>query len=148
MLRAARVEDAEPIATVLIESRRAFLPFAPTAHSEHDVRQWVRDCLLETRTVVVSEEDGVVVGVLTTSEEPTRSWIDQLYVLPGWNGRGIGTRLLQNAHATLDKPIHLFTFQENTGARRFYERNGYKAVQFTDGHGNEEGCPDVLYVHT
>jgi ribosomal protein S18 acetylase RimI-like enzyme len=41
--------------------------------------------------------------------------------------------------------VRLYTFQENTGARRFYERHGFKAVKLTDGHDNEENCPDVLY---
>ncbi len=140
-------EDANPVATVLIESRRAFLPFAPSAHPEHEVRQWVRNTLLQTHKVAVWEQAGKVVAVIATLEEPTRSWINQLYVLPGWNGKGIGTKLLRHAHGTLPKPIHLYTFQENVGARRFYERNGYKAVQFTDGQSNEEKCPDVLYKH-
>jgi ribosomal protein S18 acetylase RimI-like enzyme len=39
----------------------------------------------------------------------------------------------------------LYTFQQNTGAPRFYERFGFKAVQFTDRSENEERCPDVLY---
>ena len=146
MIRSASpYEDAEAVATVLIESRRAFLPFAPSAHTEQDVRKWVRTNLLHTQEVTIWEEQGIVVAVLATCEESTASWINQLYVLPGWNGRGIGTKLLQHAHSRLSNPIHLYTFQENTGARRFYERNGYKAVQFTDGQGNEERCPDVLY---
>ena len=139
-------EDAEAVATVLIESRRAFLPFAPSVHPEQDVRQWVRNSLLHTHMVALWEEEGTVVAVLATCEEPTVSWINQLYVLPGWNRKGIGTKLLQHAHGKLPCPIHLYTFQENTGARRCYDRNGYKAVQFTDGQGNEEKCPDVLYV--
>ena len=148
MIRPAHtVEDAEAVATVLIESRRAFLPFAPSAHSEADVRSWVRNRLLPSGSVAVWEEGGNVVGVLATSVEAMCSWIDQLYVLPGWNGKGIGTTLLQHAHKALPRPIHLYTFQENAGARRFYERNGYKAVEFTDGQGKEERCPDVLYVH-
>jgi GNAT superfamily N-acetyltransferase len=146
MIRTARSgEDAEAVATVLIESRRTFLPFAPYAHPEPNVRQWVRSNLLQTDQVVIWEEEGTVVAVLATCEDQSGSWINQLYVLPGWNGQGIGTSLLQHAHAKLSKPIHLYTFQENTGARRFYERNGYKAVGFTDGQGNEEKCPDVLY---
>jgi GNAT superfamily N-acetyltransferase len=147
MLRSSRPKDAEDIATVLIESRRAFLPYAPFAHPEQDVRRWVRTCLMQTDTVVLAEEDGVVVGVLATSQEADKSWINQLYILPGWNGKGIGTLLLQRADSQLPKPIHLYTFQENTGARRFYERNGYRAVAFTDGQGTEEKCPDVLYVY-
>jgi GNAT superfamily N-acetyltransferase len=148
MIRPAKPdEDADAVATILIESRRAFLPFAPSAHPERDVRNWVKNRLLPTGRVVVWEEGGTVVAVLATSEESTCSWIDQLYVLPGWDGKGIGTKLLQHAHDALSQPIHLYAFQENVGARRFYERNGYKAVQFTDGQGNEERCPDVLYVY-
>jgi GNAT superfamily N-acetyltransferase len=146
MIRAASPdEDFEAVATVLIESRRAFLPFAPSPHPDHEVRQWVRDHLLQSQRVEVWEEDGLVVAVLATSEQRTGSWIDQLYVLPGWTGRGIGTKLLQHAHDTLPGPINLYTFQENAGARRFYESRGYKAVEFTDGQVNEERCPDVLY---
>ena len=45
----------------------------------------------------------------------------------------------------LPRPILLYTFQANAGARRFYERHGFRAIQFTDGRANEEHCPDVLY---
>ncbi len=53
--------------------------------------------------------------------------------------------MLAHVHAVLHKPIRLYTFQQNEGARRFYERHGYKTIEFTDGQGNEENCPDVLY---
>jgi hypothetical protein len=33
----------------------------------------------------------------------------------------------------------------NAGARRFYERHGFSAIEFTDGSANEERCPDVLF---
>ena len=89
-----------------------------------------------------------MVAVLAMSAEQGESWIHQLYVLPGWNGKGIGANLLQHAHRTLPTPIHLYTFQQNAGARRFYERHGYTAVAFTDGQGNEEKCPDVRYVRS
>ena len=125
-----------------------FLPFVPAVHSDHDVRQWVRHTLVRCNRVFVWEEAGTVVAVIAISADQTESWINQLYVLPGWNRRGIGTKLLMHAHCTLTAPIHLYTFQENAGARRFYERNGYKAVEFTDGQGNEEKCPDIHYVRS
>ena len=148
MIRSAEPEDAKKIATVLIESRQAFLPFAPIAHHEHDVGQWVQNTLFRDNRVFVWEEARALVAVLAISADQMESWIEQLYVLPGWNGRGIGTKLLGHAHSTLPAPIHLYTFQQNAGARRFYERNGYTAVAFTDGQGNEEKCPDVLYVRS
>lgn len=102
--------------------------------------------MLHTNKVALWEEEGSVVAVLAIGEEPTGSWINQLYVLPGWNRKGIGTKLLQYAHDKLPNPIRLYTFIENIGARRFYERHGYKAVAFTNGEGNAEKCPDVLYM--
>ena len=144
MLRSARSDDADAVATVLDQSRLAFLPFAPSAHPEHAVRSWVRDHLLATGRVVVWEEDGQAVGVLATSQAHQKSWIDQLSVLPGWTGKSIGSQLLKHAHRQLAPPIHLYTFQANTGARRLYERNDYKAVELTDGQGNEEKCPELF----
>ena len=105
MIRIASPDEAETVATVLIESRRVFLPFAPFAHPEPEVRQWVRSQLMRTQRVEVWEEDGAIVAVLATTEEPPVSWIDHLYVLPGWNGKRIGTKLLQHAHVILIKPI-------------------------------------------
>ena len=76
-------------------------------------------------------------------------WIEQLYAGPGSTHQGLGTRLLQQAlaelHAQGADTVRLWCFQANTGARRFYERHGFVAVEFTDGGGNEEGIPDVLY---
>lgn len=71
-------------------------------------------------------------------------WIDHLYVAPGAQGQGIGPALL--ARALQDgSERRLWTFQRNTRARRFYERHGFIADRFTDGAGNEEREPDVLY---
>ena len=39
--------------------------------------------------------------------------------------------------------LELWCFQANTHARRFYERHGFKAIRFTDGHDNEERARDV-----
>jgi putative acetyltransferase len=72
-------------------------------------------------------------------------WVDQLYVAPGHQGRGIGRRLLDLAKERSEGGLELWTFQVNDRARRFYERNGFAAVELTDGSGNEEREPDVRY---
>jgi GNAT superfamily N-acetyltransferase len=145
LLRPATSDDAPAIAEVLIQSRAKYLPFAPSAHRPDDVRAWVANRLLPTGAVTVAGHQGEVVGVLATSSLEGISWIDQMYVRPGWVGRGVGTQLMEHAHRLLPRPIRLYTFQANAGARRFYERHGYRAIEFTDGQSNEEQCPDVLY---
>ena len=71
-------------------------------------------------------------------------WIDQLYVLPHRQRQGAGSALLRVAKAA-SSSLLLWTFQRNTSARRFYEMQGFVAVEETDGSGNEECEPDVLY---
>jgi GNAT superfamily N-acetyltransferase len=145
-LSAAAPADAEAIADVYLASRRTFLPFAPLAHDEADVRTWVARVLVPEGRVTVARQDDAVVGLLAVSVGADGcGWIDQLYLAPGATGRGIGARLLALALGELPRPVRLYTFQANAGARRFYERHGFVAVAFGDGSGNEEGVPDVLY---
>ena len=143
-LRPARPTDALAVAGLLIAVRRAFMPYAPMAHSDDDVQAWVRTRLLPAGGVSVLTGPAVL-AVVATSDDGHCRWIDQMAVAPDWVGRGLGSRLLAHALATLAPPVRLYTFQANTGARRFYERHGFAAMAFTDGQGNEEQCPDVLY---
>jgi GNAT superfamily N-acetyltransferase len=144
-LRTATAADASGVADLLIQTRSEFMPYAPSIHPEDEVREWVASCLVPTGGVTVAELDGVVVGTMATSTEGGVSWITQMAVAPALVGRGIGSALLGHAISTLELPIRLFTFQENAGARRFYERNGFEPIEFSDGWDNEEHCPDVLY---
>jgi len=145
MLRAAAPEDAEAVTRVLVESRQSFLPYAPSPYPAAEVLEWVTLHLIPAGGVTVALNDGRIVAVLATSEDDRAAWVEQMYVLPGYENQGIGTQLLRFAHDSVKRPIRLFTFQQNTGARRFYERHGYRAVALSDGQSNEEKCPDVLY---
>lgn len=107
--------------------------------SEEDVGFWsavvFKDC-----QIWGAEESGRLVGVIAFLED----WIDQLYVLPEAQGRGIGTRLLEVAKSAYPS-LSLWTFQRNAAARLFYEKHGFLVVDESDGAGNEEKEPDVLY---
>ena len=144
-LRPARAADATAVAEVLVLSRRELMPFAPAAHGDEPTRAWVGATLIPSGGVTVAEFEGRVVGVLAVSMRPQASWIDQLYVHPAHVGAGIGSALLAQALAALPRPLRLYSFQANLAARAFYERHGFVATAFSDGQGNEERCPDVLY---
>ncbi len=144
-LRASVAGDAERVAQILIDVRSAFMPYAPLVHTPDEVRSWVRTFLVPSPGTVVAEHNGEVVAVMATEREPACSWITQMAVDPPYAGIGIGSVLLEHAFAVLRSPIRLFTFQANAGARRFYERHGFRAIRLTDGRDNEERCPDVLY---
>lgn len=150
-IRPAVEADAPQVAEVYLASRKVLVPFAPLAHSDHAIRLWVANSLIPTGAVTVAVSgagQGTIVGMMALSRGDGVAWLDHLYLSPSHVGRGTGTRLLECAKAELGSPIRLSTFQANEGARRFYERHGFRVLAFGDGSGNEERCPDVLYEWT
>ena len=69
----------------------------------------------------------------TTGGSPTSTW-----TLNG-PGRGLGSRLVNLAKELHPNGLDLWTFQSNVGARHFYERHGFAALETTDG-ANEQGA--------
>ena len=67
-------------------------------------------------------DEGQLVGFLAL--KPRADCLDQLFVLPEAQGRGIGRALLDFAKGQLPRGMWLRTAAANTRARRFYERNG------------------------
>ncbi|NOK63585.1 MAG: GNAT family N-acetyltransferase [Chloroflexi bacterium AL-W] len=144
-IRVATPADALTVSTLYLVSRRYFLPYAPVAHTDDAVHQWVAQDLIPSGKVSVAVVDNKIVGMMALSDDGTVRWIQHLYLLPDVVNHGIGTLLLRKALQELKPPVHLYTFQKNTAARRFYEQYGFQPIAFGDGSDNEEQCPDVLY---
>lgn len=145
ILRPAEPTDAAGAAEVYLTSRKTFLPFAPLAHSDAEVRHWIADVLIPSGGVTVATVVNETIGMMAFSRDRQFDWIDQLYLHPSAVGRGVGSQLLERAKQELGPLIRLYTFQANAASRRFCERHGFRAVALSDGHANEEHCPDVLY---
>lgn len=142
-LRRAGPADADALADLFLRARRAAVPaIPPNVHTEDEVREWMNDVVVARREVWVAERLGVLVGMLVLHGDE----VDQLYVDPDLTGRGIGGTLVLFAQGRRPGGLSLWAFQSNHGARRFYERHGFVAAEYTDGAGNEERAPDVRYV--
>ena len=116
------------------------LPWLAGLYTQEEDEEFFRSVLFARSVVWGAFADGSLVGMMALKP----GWIDQLYVLPARQRGGIGTRLLEVAQATYSE-LQLWTFQRNSGARRFYVRHGFLAVEQTDGSANEEREPDVRY---
>ena len=141
ILRRAGPDDALAIAIVHRTAVRVSLPFLPEVHTAIDDLQFFAERFLPANEVWVAEAEGQVVAYVGFTAE----WINHLYVHPDHQGRGLGPELLAKAMAD-GRPKQLWAFQKNTRARRFYEQRGFEVVRLTDGEGNEEREPDVLYA--
>ena len=143
-LRPAQTGDAQALAELLIQSRRALMPYLPQVHSDAEVHTWMAEHLIPAGVVTLAALDDKVVGMMALSSEAGHGWIDHLYVRPDSVSRGLGSALLSRAIQRLGAPIRLYTFQANHGAQRFYARHGFEAIALSDGQNNEEHLPDVL----
>ncbi len=136
LLRKATTEDIGDIVNVYLRARNELVTFAPLKHSEQSIQQWVHHTLLLKEQVIVAQENDIVVGMMSLARVDEKKWVKQLYIHPNAVGRGIGTLLIEKAKSMLGSPIYLYTFDENIGAKRFYERHGFVAIDFDDGSGN------------
>ncbi len=93
------------------------------SHLQPDVYETV----LETRFVVIAELSGLILGFAQWSDET--GVIEALYVLPGYERRGIGSRLLAEveAHAAAER-FKVAKLRSTLNAEKFYEHQGYRRV--------------------
>jgi ribosomal protein S18 acetylase RimI-like enzyme len=121
------------------------------------------------KNCVVAEQDGAVIGMLFTFpieeeqeaddepadpilkpyeelEIPGSFYICALALLPGFRGRGVGTKMLsiarEQAHERGFDTLSLLVFEQNEAAVRLYERNGFEVA------GRAPVVPHELIDHT
>jgi GNAT superfamily N-acetyltransferase len=140
MIRRARPEDAESIADAFVASLES-LTFLPRLHTPEEHRRFISEIVPRDHEIWVAEEDGRIVGLAAIGEET----LGHIYVHPEAQGRGVGSALLERTKELRPDGFTLWTFPQNERACRFYERRGLRAIQFTEGTGNEEKLPDVQY---
>jgi GNAT superfamily N-acetyltransferase len=140
MIRRARIDESDAIAEVYERSYET-LTFLPRLHTLDEYKAFMARQVVED-DVWVWDESETVLGFMVLRGEND---LFLMYLEPSATGRGIGAALLEHAKRERPRGFTLWTFQQNEGARRFYERHGLRAIAFGDGSGNEEGVPDVQY---
>jgi ribosomal protein S18 acetylase RimI-like enzyme len=96
--------------------------------------------ILANNDVHVIEADGRVAGFMAIAGD----FVDQLYIHPDFQRRGLGKEFLDFAKRLSPEHVWLFTLQINTNGRAFYEKNGFVAVRFGVSPAPESE-PDVEY---
>jgi GNAT superfamily N-acetyltransferase len=74
------------------------------------------------------EADAGLVGVMGLQPVEDVDLIRHAYVLPGQQGRGVGTAILRHLCARSARPMLVGTWAAAEWAIRFYERNGFALV--------------------
>jgi len=163
-LRAAVPSDGAAVAHAF-GAARAAMRYLPRLHSAAEDVAFFSGQVLPTSTVTLAEsghESGHETDPETDPETGHASghasghgheivgfsavkdgWLDHLYVVPLWQGVGIGATLLDRAKTENPAGLDLWVFAANHRAISFYARAGFVEVRRTDGSANEERLPDV-----
>lgn len=140
VIRVASDSDSQ-LVQELWHAFNAEVPDAPWRDSDEDE--------FSPDVVLLADDDG---GIALT-KRGTRVWfVDVLYVRPESRDRGIGAELVRAAaeHVGPDAVLELEVLESNTGARRLYDRLGFRTVDRTlalELSAATEDAPTVGAVH-
>jgi putative acetyltransferase len=140
-LRLATPADTDAVAALF---RRSFgsIGFLPTLHTPEEDRAFFGGVIAHQEVWLAEDEgDGALLGFAGLEGD----LLGFLYVDPPAQGHGVGSALLAHVRERRPGGFRFWVFQRNERARRFYELNGCRVVELTDGSGNEEREPDALY---
>jgi GNAT superfamily N-acetyltransferase len=129
-IRPCREEEAETMLAIINSAAEAYRgaipadcwhePYMPTAGLRSDIAAGI--------TFVGYEVDGVVAGVMGIQPVRNVDLIRHAYVLPAYQGHGVGSALLTYLRAQTHRQILIGTWTAAIWAIRFYERHGFHLV--------------------
>ncbi|MDQ2693553.1 MAG: GNAT family N-acetyltransferase [Chloroflexota bacterium] len=141
-IREYRPEDFDAVTILWRVAREKSLPdFQRTkGHFFYEDQDYFRNHILNHNRLWVIERNARPVAFMAMRDD----FIDQLYVHPDHQNRGLGKALLDHARQLSPDHIWLYTLQSNVNARAFYEKYGFIAEKFGFSPPPENE-PDVEY---
>ncbi|MDR2146499.1 MAG: GNAT family N-acetyltransferase [Tannerella sp.] len=122
---------------------------------EPEIYIYVKDFGGKDDCGVVAEQDGQIIGAAWTRIIPAYGHIDNetpelaISVLPGFRGKGIGSKIMQNLFDLLRVRGYKQTslsVQKDNPAVRFYHRLGYEITGERLDHANHEDFLMMKYL--
>jgi ribosomal protein S18 acetylase RimI-like enzyme len=142
VIREYREDDFEAVTRLWRAARElAFPDFQrEKGHTFAEDCDYFRNVILANNDVWAMEVEGRVAGFIAIAGD----FVDQFYIHPDFQRRGLGKELLDFAKARSPEHVWLYTLQINANGRAFYEKNGFVAVRFGVSPAPESE-PDVEY---
>lgn len=129
-IRPARERDRAAILTIVNDAARAYHGVIP-ADRWHEPYMDADELDREVADGVafgVAEIDGRVVGAMGLQDRGDVALIRHAYVASDAQKRGVGSALLRDLVARVDKPVLVGTWAAASWAVAFYERHGFAVV--------------------
>ena len=137
------IEYQEKYALETVQMWRASMEWALGIKDEHSWEEqldYLKSIAQKYRVYLAVEGlSSKIVGMMAVGGTE----LDQLYIHVDYQGRGIGTQLLDLAKELSPGKLQLYTFEVNKVAQLFYEKHGFTAI----GRGveSQSGMADIRY---
>jgi GNAT superfamily N-acetyltransferase len=149
-----RAADGNDLMAVVDVGRRTWpLTYGPIAGEDYVAmglaKWWTEDATvpaIRAGRVTVAEVDGEVVGIASVGPDEDYLVLWKLYVLPEYQGQGIGSALVESVVAAatgLHREIRTSYLDGNALAEDFYRGKGFVEVSRESGG---EGIPDSIWM--
>ena len=122
-IRSARSDEYDEVAQVWMESWVSTGLEDASNFLLANLRARVQREIENGWSLYVADDDGRIAAMLALHLQ--RRYLDQLFVTPDYQGRGLGRRLLGFTRECLPDEILLRCVRENDKAWRWYEREGF-----------------------
>lgn len=141
-VRPAREIDIQALAAIAERSyRQAFETILEQdVLATRDSAFFARRFVDSWERMILVEAEGTLLGFLLMTE----GHIDMLFMDPDASGKGAGALLLHEAERSGAKSLECF--RDNRGARRFYERHGWRVAREYDREFAGRSRSFVFYV--
>lgn len=83
-------------------------------------------------TVIYAREEKVGYYHFCRNEDGAYE-IDDLYIFPEYQNRGIGSAAIRKCCESVDEPVMLYVFIKNEGAVSLYQRLGFNVIETVHG---------------
>jgi ribosomal protein S18 acetylase RimI-like enzyme len=123
IIRPARPDEYDEVARVWMESWVSTGLEDGSKYLLANLRARLRREIENGWTLYVADDDGRIVAMLAL-RLPDR-YLDQLFIAPDYQGKGLGRHLLGFTRKQLPDEIRLRCVRENDKAWRWYEREGF-----------------------
>lgn len=142
VLRIAAVDDYSWLEELRRQAYRDLFFATWGAWDEARHKRHFSNFLTQGNILIVRSEQANV-GIIQMSESPDRFTIEEIQILPLYQGKGLGTKLIQDAIAKaqrLNKDVYLSLGLHNKKAYRLYSRLGFQEYKKTETHFYMRKC--------
>lgn len=134
-------EEAMEVSKLFISARKG-MAYLPAIHTDEETIDYVSSLVKQGKIYVLKQSESIV-GLMMVGE----GYLHHLYIDPSSHGKGYGKILLDKAKELSPDELYLWVFEQNLGAIKFYEREGFQLLEKREKEQavNEENLPDRKY---